>query len=41
MYYYTLRTYDSSMRFMFTFAKGTMLAHVYENSLGGIKSYVE
>jgi len=41
MYYYALRTYDSSMRFMFTFAKGTMLAHVYENSLGGIKSYVE
>lgn len=41
MYYYALRTYDSSMRFMFTFAKGTMLAHVYEKSLGGIRSYVE
>lgn len=41
MYYYVLRTYDSSMRFMFTFAKDTMLAHVYEKSLGGIRSYVE
>jgi len=36
-YFYALRDFDKSMRFMFAFAKSTMLNHVVEKSNGGLE----